>query len=131
APTHLQSSAVTASQGCSYSRRCWWWEAQASLFGRKQFLSAAEVDRDKAADAPFDHRNPEQAVHSRHRHRIVGDDQIAGVGLAAHSVEEVAETLDIRIVEWRIHLVEDTDRRGVGKEKAEDQCHRGQRLFAA
>src|SRR3546814_3163782 len=69
------------------------------LLGREQFLGAAEVDRDEAADAAFDHRDAEQAVHPCHGHRIVGDDQVARVGFARHAVEEVAETLDVRVVE--------------------------------
>ena len=56
-----------------------------ALFGSEQRLRAAEVDRDQSADALLDHRHAEQAVHAAHRHRIVGDDQVARVGLARSS----------------------------------------------
>ncbi len=48
-----------------------------------------------------------------------------------HLVHEVAEALDIVVVERRVHLVQHADRRGIGEEDREDQCHCGQRLFAA
>ena len=46
-------------------------------------------------------------------------------------VEQVAEALDIGVVERRVDLVEHADRRRVGEEHREDQRHRGQRLLAA
>ena len=48
-----------------------------------------------------------------------------------HPVEQVAEALDIGVVERRIDLVEHADRRRVGQEQGEDQRDRGQRLLAA
>ena len=48
-----------------------------------------------------------------------------------HLVEEVAEALDIGVVERRVDLVEHADRRRVGEEHREDQRQRGQRLLAA
>ena len=50
---------------------------------------------------------------------------------ARHLVEQVAEALDIGVVERRVHLVEHADRRRIGQEHGEDQRHRGQRLLAA
>jgi len=70
-------------------------------------------------------------VHPAHRHGVVGDDQVTGVGLAHHGVEQVAEAIDIGIVERGIDFVEHADRRGIGQEQGEDQRDRGQRLFAA
>ena len=49
----------------------------------------------------------------------------------AHLVEQVAEALDVVIVERRVHLVEHADRRRIGEEHREDQRQRGQRLLAA
>ena len=48
-----------------------------------------------------------------------------------HRVEQVAEALDIGVVERRVDLVEHADRRGIGQEQREDQRDRGQRLLAA
>ena len=48
-----------------------------------------------------------------------------------HLVEQVAEALDVGVVERRVDLVEHADRRRVGEEHREDQRHRGQRLLAA
>ena len=62
---------------------------------------------------------------------IVGDDDEARLGAPRHVVEEVAEALDIGVVERRVHLVEHADRRGIGEEHGEDQRHRRQRLLAA
>jgi hypothetical protein len=41
----------------------------------------------------------------------VGDSDEAGVGAFAHFVEEIAEALDVIVVERRV--VEDADRRGL------------------
>ena len=62
---------------------------------------------------------------------IVRDDDEAGVGRARHLVEQVAEALDIVIVERRVDLVEHADRRRIGEEHGEDQRQCGERLLAA
>ena len=61
----------------------------------------------------------------------MSDDQIARVGFAGHCVEQVAEALDIGVIEWRIDLVENADGCRVRKEQAKDQSDGGERLFAA
>ena len=61
----------------------------------------------------------------------MGDDQVAGLGFADHRVEQIAEPLDIGVVERRVDFVEDADRGRVGEEQREDQRDRGQRLLAA
>ena len=76
-----------------------------SLFGREQLLRTAEVDADQAAYAFLDHRHAEQAVHAAHGHGVVGDDQVAGLGLADHRVEQVAEAVDVGVVERGIDFV--------------------------
>ena len=48
-----------------------------------------------------------------------------------HLVEQVAEALDVVIVERRVDLVQHADRRRIGEEHREDQRQRGQRLLAA
>jgi hypothetical protein len=62
---------------------------------------------------------------------IMGDGKKARLGLATHSVEQIAEAFDIGVVERRIHFVENADRRRIGQKDREDQRQRGQRLFAA
>ena len=61
----------------------------------------------------------------------MGDGDEAGVGALAHFVEQIAEALDVIVVERRVDLVEDADRRGVGQEHGEDERKRRQRLLAA
>src|SRR4051812_12760043 len=58
------------------------------LLGCEQAFGSAEIDADQPADALLHHGHSEQAVHAAHRHRIVGDDQIARRGLAGHPVEQ-------------------------------------------
>ena len=100
--TRSRSSAATVClRWCS--RRCSWSEWRLRLFRGEQ-LGAAEVDRDETVDPFFDHCDPNSRCMG-HRHRIVGDDQIAGVGFARHAVEKVAEALDIGVVQWRIDFV--------------------------
>ena len=48
-----------------------------------------------------------------------------------HLVEQVAEALDVVIVERGVHFVQHADRRRIGQEHREDQRQRGQRLLAA
>ena len=48
-----------------------------------------------------------------------------------HLVQQVAEPLDIVVVERRVDFVQHADRRRVGEEHREDQRQRGQRLLAA
>ena len=58
-------------------------------------------------------------------------DEIAGLRLGDHGIEQVAEAFDVSVVERGIDLVEHADRRGIGEEQAEDERHRGQRLLPA
>ncbi len=44
--------------------------------------------------------------------------------------EQVAEALDIGVVQGGVHFVEETDRGGIGEEDGEDQGDRSQGLFA-
>src|SRR3546814_2739790 len=70
-----------------------------TLFGGEQSFGAAQIDAEEAADAFFDHGDAEQAVHAAHRHGVVGDDEVAGVGLGGPAVEGVADALGVRVVE--------------------------------
>src|SRR3546814_20687814 len=91
-----------------------------TFVGGERSFGAAQIDADEAADAFFDHGDAEQAVHAAHRHGVVGDDEVAGVGLGGHAVEEVAEALDVRVVEGRVDLVQDAAGGGRGGDKGED-----------
>ncbi|KAG5723770.1 hypothetical protein E4T56_gene8370, partial [Termitomyces sp. T112] len=97
----------------------------------QQLLGGAQIHADKARYAALDHGHAEQAVHSAHRHGIMGDDQIARLGLARHRLQQIAETLDIGIVERSVHFVQHADGRGIGQEQRENQRHRRQRLLPA
>ncbi len=90
-----------------------------------------EVDRDELRDAALGHRDAEEAIDARHRDAVVGDHQEAGAGGVGDLADEGAEAVDIGVVERRIGLVEDADRRGVRQEDGEDQCQGGQCLLAA
>ncbi len=61
----------------------------------------------------------------------MADDQVARVGLPDHDIEQVAETLDVGIVQWCIDLIQHADRRRIGQEQAEDQSDGRQRLLSA
>jgi hypothetical protein len=79
-----------------------------------QLHRAFQIDRDELRDAAFGHGDAEQAVHARHGDWVVGDDDKARLGRARHLVEEVAEALDIVIVQRRterrrLSLVRRTD----------------------
>src|ERR1700677_1533230 len=96
-----------------------------------ELLRLRKLDRHELADPALGHGHAEQTIHARHRDRIVGDGDETGVGALAHGLQEVAEALDIVVVERRGDLVEHADRRRVGEEHREDERKRGQRLFAA
>src|SRR3546814_14077413 len=58
-------------------------------------------------------------IYAAHCHRVVGDDQVAGAGIADHLIEQIAEALDIGVIKWRINFVENADGGGVGEEQPE------------
>ena len=60
----------------------------------------------------------------------MGDDDEAGVGRAGHFVEQIAETLDVVIVEGGVYLVQHADRRRIGQEHGKDEGKGGERLLA-
>ena len=103
--------------------------ARSSRLGK--LLRLGQLNRHELAHSPLRHGDAEQAVHARHRDGIVGDGDEAGVGALAHVLEQIAEALDIVIIERRVDLVKHADRRRVGEEHGEDERKRGQRLLAA
>src|SRR3546814_18699617 len=70
-------------------------------------------------------------IYAAHCDRVVGDDQIAGAGIADHLIEQIAEALDIGVIKWRINFVENADRGGVGEEQPEYERDGSQGLLAA
>ena len=61
---------------------------------------------------------PIQPIHARHGQRVVGDDHEARVGALRMAVEQVAEALDIGVIERRVDLVQHADRRGLVRNTA-------------
>ncbi|MNL89893.1 hypothetical protein D3C87_2205130 [compost metagenome] len=61
----------------------------------------------------------------------MGDQDEARLGVPRHLHEQVAEALDIGVVQRRVDLVEHADRRGIGQEHRKDQAHGRQCLFPA
>ena len=55
----------------------------------------------------------------------------SGCGRVGDFADEVAEPVDIGVVEWCVDLVQYADRRGIGQESREQESERGQRLLAA
>ena len=97
--------------------------------GLAQPGGAGEIDRDELRDAAFGHRDAEQAVDARHRDAVMRDQQEPRAGGVGDLADESAETVDIGVVERRVDLVEDADRRGVRQKNREDQCECRQRLL--
>ena len=96
-----------------------------------KLLRLSQLNRHQLAYAFLRHRHSEQAVHAGHGDRVVGDGDKAGVGALAHGLEQVAEALNVIIVERSVDFVQHTDRRRVGEEHGEDERKSGQRLLAA
>ena len=72
---------------------------------RQQRLGPAQIDRHKPRNPLFYHRHAVKPVHPRHCDGVVRNDQVARIGIARHRVEQVTETLDIRIIERRIDQI--------------------------
>jgi hypothetical protein len=63
------------------------------------------------------------------RDTVVGYDQEAGAGGVGDLAEQSTEPIDIGVVERRVDLVEDANRRGIGEKNREEQSERRQRLL--
>ena len=70
-------------------------------------------------------------MRARHGERVVRDDEEARFGALQHRFQEIAEALDIVIIQRRVDFIEHADRRGIGEEHREDERQRRQRLLAA
>ena len=75
------------------------------------------------------HRDAVERVGGLHRPLLVGDDdELRAVGEAAQELDEAA---DVRVVQRRLDLVEQVERRRPREEDREQERDRGQRLLAA
>src|SRR5579872_5183727 len=87
----------------------------------EDFHRLVERHRNQLRYAALGHGDAEQTVHPRHRNRVMRDDDEARFGGRSHFMQQVAEALDIMVVERRIDLVQHADRRGVGEEHRKNQ----------
>ena len=103
----------------------------ASPLLRRHRFGLAQVYRHQLRNPPLGHGHAEQPIGARHGHRIVGDDDEAGLGAAAHFVQQVAETVDVGVVQRGVDLVQHAHGGRIGEEDGEDQGRGGQSLFEA
>src|SRR3546814_5181230 len=75
------------------------------------------------------HGNAGQLLRGLHRRLVVGDEQ--ELYLLAHLRDHGGEAADVGLVERRVDLVEQAERRRVELEDREHQRHGGHRLLAA
>src|ERR1700720_4981359 len=90
------------------AKLCYAGEGRELLRGDDAF-GFGEGDGDELADAALGHGDAEEAIDARHGERVMGDDDKARVSQLAHFVHQVAEALDIGVIERRIHFVEYAD----------------------
>lgn len=60
----------------------------------------------------------------------MGDNQEARVGALAHFVKQIAETFHIRVIQWCVDLIENTNRRRIGHKHRKNQRQGRQGLLA-
>src|SRR5690606_23423991 len=97
--------------------------------GAGQARGLGQVHGYQAAHARLAHGNPAQLLRRFHRRLVVGDEQ--ELHLLAHLRDHRGEAADVGLVERRIHLVKQAERRRVEPENREHQRHRRHRLLAA
>src|SRR6266446_6673616 len=88
-----------------------------------------ELDGDDLGDARLLHRHPVQRVGHLHGALVMGDhDELGG---AAHLAHDLVVPADVRLVERRVHFVEQAEGSGLDEEDGEEQRDRRQRLLPA
>ena len=97
--------------------------------GSRQAASFGELHGDEAGDARFAHGDADEVVAGLHGAFAVGDDD--ELGLCRHVAQEVAEAANVRIIERRVHFVQQAEGRGVQAEEGEDEGEGGEGFFAA
>lgn len=88
-----------------------------------------ELLADDLGDAVALHGDAEQHVSHLHGAALVGDHD--ELGLVAQAVDIGRQTAQIRVVECRLHLVQDVERRGSDAVDREQERQRRERLLAA
>src|SRR5580704_11622623 len=74
--------------------------------GAHPLIQPPEIHRHQLAHPRLLHRHPIDHVHAVHRHLIMRNDNELGV--LAELPDHIRELPDIRIIERRIHLIQDT-----------------------
>src|SRR4051812_13522391 len=88
-----------------------------------------ELHRDDLRDARLLHGDAVERVGDLHGALVVRDDD--ELGGAAHLPDHLVVPADVRLVERRVDLVEQAERRRLDQEDGEDQRDRGERLLPA
>src|SRR5690348_14148630 len=68
----------------------------------------AQIDGHYARYSLLNHRDTIDHVGACHRPFVVRDDD--ELGILAESADNVVELVDVGVIEWRINLIEDTER---------------------
>ena len=92
------------------------------------FHSDVDIHRHDARDTRFGHGHADQLLRHFHGDLIVCDEQKLGV--LRHFLDQLAIAFGIRIVQRRVHLVQQTKWCGVEAEQRKYQRQGGERLFA-
>ena len=88
-------------------------------------LRDLKTDRDELRDATLGHGPPEQPIHARHGDLVVVYNDVAVVSEFRHLVEQIAEPINVMIIERGVDLVEHANGGGVREEYGKDQGERG------
>jgi len=105
---------------------CWWIGHRAPAHGAPRRPSV-HSDRNDLRDAGLLHRHPVKYVSGLHGSFVMRNhDELR---MITHFTDQAREAADVRVVEWRIHLVQEAERRRVDEEQREDQADGNQRLL--
>src|SRR5262245_29404114 len=108
------------------------WRSVISLLGGDLLPHAqrlVDVDGDDARDARLGHGHADELLGHLHRDLVVADEEELRLG--GHALYEVAEAAGVGVVERRVDLVEQAERRRVELEQREHQRDGSERLLAA
>src|SRR5580658_1050822 len=92
-------------------------------------LSRPEAHRDQLRHTGLLHGYAVEYRRNAHRLLAVGDQH--ELGLDAHLLHQFGEAADVRLVEWRVHFIEDAERAGRVLEDADQQGECSERLLAS
>ena len=98
------------------------------LYLRKGSVQTPEIYRHQLAHARFLHGHTIDHIHRGHGLLVVRyNDELRVVRKFADHVGELGH---IRIIQWCVHFVEDTERRRLDKINGKKQCRSRQRLLS-